>query len=145
MTLQQFLKTIGSIAPVALVLVAGMWLSSPRGQAQDQDDNGKDEESKIEQGLKIAPVKLNLDDKDRDLVGLGSYIVNAQGDCAGCHSNPEFANGGNPYFKDQKKKIDPKAYLGGGVDFGNFGPNTPNIVSRNLTPDKTGRPEGGHT
>jgi hypothetical protein len=45
----------------------------------------------------------------------------------------------------QKKKIDPKAYLGGGVDFGNFGPNTPNMVSRNLTPDTTGRPEGGHT
>ena len=40
MTLQRFLKTIGSIAAVALVLIAGMWLSSRRGQAQDQDDNG---------------------------------------------------------------------------------------------------------
>ena len=145
MTLQRFLKNIGSIAAVALVLIAGMWLSSRRGQAQDQDDNGKDEESKIEQGFKISPVKLNLDDKDRELVGLGSYIVNAQGDCNGCHTNPEFADGRNPYFKGQKKKTDPKKYLGGGVDFGNFGPNTPNIVSRNLTPDKSGKPEGGHT
>jgi hypothetical protein len=46
MTLPQFLKTTGSIAAVALVLVAGMWMSSPRGHAQDQDDNGKDEEAK---------------------------------------------------------------------------------------------------
>jgi hypothetical protein len=75
--------------------------------------------------------------------GLGSYIVNAQGDCNGCHTNPEFADGGNPYFKGQMKNIDPKTYLGGGVDFGPFGPTSPDIVSRNLTPDKTGRPEGG--
>lgn len=143
MTLQQFLKTIGSIAAVALVLVAGMWLTSPRGQAQDQDE--KDEESQIEQGFKHAPVKLNMDDKDRELVGLGSYIVNAQADCGGCHSNPEFAQGGDPHLLNQKKKIDPKAYLGGGQDFGPFGPTSPNIVSRNLTPDKTGRPVGGHT
>ena len=148
MTLQRFLKTIGSLAAVALVLIAGMWLSSRRGQAQDQDDNGKDEESKIEQGFKISPVKLNLDDKDRELVGLGSYIVNAQGDCDGCHSAgpaTEFKKGGNPYF-GQPKKINPKTYLGGGRDFGPIsGPPSPNIISRNLTPDKTGRPEGGHT
>ena len=44
------------------------------------------------------------------------------------------------------KQYNPKTYLGGGQDFGSFGigPNA-EIISRNLTPDKTGLPEGGHT
>ena len=47
-------------------------------------------------GLKcfsIAPVKLNLKDKDPELVGLGSYIVNAQGGCNDCHTCPSYAPG----------------------------------------------------
>ena len=36
----------------------------------------------------IAPVPLNLEGKNPALVGLGSYIVNAQGDCAGLSQQP---------------------------------------------------------
>ena len=140
MTLQSCAKVAGAVVTFVAIVLAGMSIKPPRAHADDDHTDAR-----VRIGFKIAPVHLNLDDKDRDLVGLGSYIVNAQGDCNGCHTNPEFADGGNPYFKGQKKKIDPKKYLGGGVDFGNFGPNTPNIVSRNLTPDKTGRPEGGRT
>ena len=144
MTLRRFLRTIGWCAALAVVVLAGILIRSPRVYADD-DDN----ESKIRVGFKIAPVPLNLDGKNRALVGLGSYIVNAQGDCNGCHSaDPatEFAPGGNPYF-GQPTKIDPATYLGGGRDFGPFpGPGPfPHIISRNLTPDKTGLPEGGHT
>ncbi len=39
----------------------------------------------------------------------------------------------------------PAAYLGGGRDFGPLIPGTASIVSRNLTPDKTGLPAGGLT
>jgi len=51
---------------------------------------------------------------------------------------------------NQPKQVNPATYLGGGqvfgtVDFGPPGPDDPLIISRNLTPDKTGRPEGGHT
>ena len=52
---------------------------SPRVHADDNDQN--DRESKIQIGFRIAPVKLNLDGKDRSLVGLGSYIVNGENDC----------------------------------------------------------------
>ena len=50
----------------------------------------------------------------------------------------------------QPKKVNSTAYLGGGqvfgtVDFGPVGPDHPLIISRNLTPDKTGMPEGGKT
>src|SRR5260221_246634 len=59
--------------------------------------------------------------------------------------NFESLAGGNPYF-NQRQVIDPKTYLGGGKNFGPVGPPpTPDIVTRNLTPDKTGRSEGGHT
>ena len=83
---------------------------------------------------------------------LGSYLVNARSDCNSCHNsgNPpnfDFAAGGSPYF-GQPKNVNPATYMGGGQDFGPVGTPSqpgPDIVSRNLTPDKTGRPEGGHT
>jgi hypothetical protein len=130
------------------VAMAGTLFNSPRGRA---DDRGGDSDSRIEQGFEIAPVPLNLEGKNPALVGLGSYIVNAQADCDGCHSAgpaTEFAPGGNPYFLGhQTEKINPATYLGGGRDFGGYpAPNSPlHIISRNLTPDKTGLPEGGHT
>jgi len=48
---------------------------------------------------------------------------------------------------DNPQKINPATYLGGGRDFGPYPrPNSPvHIISRNLTPDKTGRAEGGET
>ena len=93
----------------------------------------------------------------RDLVGLGSYWVNAVSDCNGCHSagpaTEYIVPTGNPYLLSPpfsgKQQINPKTYLGGGRDFGPFpGPPFPSIAhlySRNLTPDHTGLPEGGHT
>jgi hypothetical protein len=146
MTQGQRLRVLGVTAACTGVAMAGMLFSSPRGRADDRSD---DSDSRIEQGFEIAPVPLNLAGKDRALVGLGSYIVNAQGDCNGCHSAgpaTEFAPGGNPYF-NKPEKINPATYLGGGRDFGGFpSPTSPlHIISRNLTPDKTGLPEGGHT
>ena len=48
--------------------------------------------------------------------------------------------------------VDPTVYLSGGTNFGPVGTPTgplgyagPNMITRNLTPDNTGRPEGGHT
>ncbi len=146
MTPGQKRKVVGATAAFTGVVLAGMFLTSPRGRAQDRGDGA---DSRIEQGFDIAPVPLNLEGKNRALVGLGSYIVNAQSGCNGCHSQgpaSEFARGGNPYF-GQPEKINPATYLGGGRDFGPFpGPGPfPHIFSRNLTPDKTGLPEGGRT
>jgi hypothetical protein len=130
--------------PVTIVTLAVMLSVSARARADDDQPDPR-----IQLGLTIAPVPLNLHGKDQDLVGLGSYLVNTGG-CNDCHSNGppinQFAPGGNPYF-GQPKKINPATYLGGGRDFGPVVPGSPSahIVSRNLTPDKTGLPEGGHT
>jgi hypothetical protein len=153
MTQGQRLKVLGATITFAGVALA-MMLRSPGAQAQDGQNN--DEESLIHIGFKIAPVPLNLEGKNRDLVGLGSFIVNAQADCNGCHTaggppNFNYAAGGNPYF-GQKTVVDPTVYLSGGTNFGPVGTPTgplgyagPNMITRNLTPDNTGRPEGGHT
>jgi hypothetical protein len=148
---RRIVNSIGAVAALVVFLLAGTWLTSPRVRADDDDEG-----SKIQQGFAIAPVPLNLAGKDRSLVGFGSYLVNAIADCDGCH-NPgpganEFLPNGNPYLLRPpsgpyggRKIINPATYLGGGRDFGPFVPGSADIISRNLTPDRTGRPEGGHT
>ncbi len=154
MTARKFLKPAAVASAFAAILLAGLLSSSLRLTAhdhdrdRDRDDDDDRNESKIHQGFEIAPVPLNLEGKNRRLVGLGSYIVNAQADCNICH-NPgpgdnEFLTGGNPYL-GQPKIINPATYLGGGRDFGAIATGAAHIISRNLTPDKTGLPEGGRT
>jgi hypothetical protein len=140
-----YMLTGGGVAVVALLALAAT-LARP-ALAGSGDHYGDRYDWRVKIGFRIAPVPLNLDGKDRELVGLGSYLVNAVGDCNGCHtaSPPqEYAPGGNPHF-GQPKVVDQTTYLGGGYDFGPLIPGTAHIVSRNLTPDKTGRPEGGRT
>ena len=70
--------------------------------AQDTESLGTLQE-RIARGFEIAPVPLNLEGKDRDLVGLGSYFVNAVGGCNDCHTNPPFAAGRDPYSVSRRR------------------------------------------
>lgn len=152
MTHTRSLKTAGVITAFAAIILAGMISSSKRVRARDDETADQREESRIQRGFEIAPVHLNLEGKNRALVGLGSYIVNAVGDCNGCHSagpKTEFVNpGGNPYFRippfSGTEELNLDTYLGGGRDFGPNG-SVLHLYSRNLTPDKTGLPAGGHS
>jgi|HubBroStandDraft_1064217.scaffolds.fasta_scaffold34878_3 hypothetical protein len=172
MTPRQRIKVLGATLSLAGTGLALMLTRSPAVQAHDDWDG--DEGPLVKIGFEIAPVPLNLEGKNRDLVGLGSFIVNGPGECNGCHTaggppNYNYANGGNPYF-GQPQKVDPTTYLAGGTDFGAAVPPSaavggfpsgsqpqsyppaeygeyvgPDIITRNLTPDKTGRAEGGRT
>ena len=92
------------------------------------------EESRIQRGYQIAPVTLHTKRLNKALVGLGSYIVNAQGGCNDCHTNPPYAPGHDP-FAGEPKQVNVEGYLAGGMTFGP-------IVSRNITPDDDGLPAG---
>jgi hypothetical protein len=136
----------------SLVAGAAMVLLGASGIAglANADDRGSDDDwGTVWRGLEIAPVPLDLEGKNLKLVGLGSYLVNDVASCNDCHyTGPAFdyAPGGNPYFKGSPPKVvNQSVYLGGGRNFGSLIPGTPEIVSRNLTPDKTGRPIGGRT
>lgn len=98
----------------------------------DRDDRFDDFESRVRKGFAIAPVPLNLKGKNRDLVGLGSYLVNAVAGCNDCHTCPSYDPNDNPY-SGQPGKVNAQNYLAGGVQFGPF-------VSRNITPDASGKP-----
>src|SRR5580765_4934643 len=115
-------KRLLMFASVAVWVMALGWVAAAPHDRDDRDDRGKKESSgsdaaRIEQGFDIAPVPLHFQRKDRDLVGLGSYLVNAVGGCNDCHTNPPYAAGGDPY-QGQKKVINAKNYLAGGVAFG---------------------------
>ena len=134
------IRVVGGTVLFVLLAVTA-FVFAPK--AQGGQTNAAD--SRIQAGLAAAPVPLNMAGKNPALVGLGSYIVNVSGDCNGCHSagpQTQYAPGHNPYF-GQPEMENPRTYLGGGRDFGALIPGSAHIISRNLTPDKTGVPEGG--
>jgi len=106
-----FVTAARAVATLGVIVLAAVLSSSSPVQAQDsQQALPTDEASEVNIGLKISPVPLNLAGKNRNLVGLGSYIVNARSDCNSCHTgggppNFNYAAGGNPYF-GQPAKID---------------------------------------
>lgn len=108
----------------AVLVCAGASIAEPPDNA----------DSRVQIGFRIAPVTLNLARKNRGLVGLGSYLVNAVGGCNDCHTHPSFAAGGDPYV-GQTEVINASEYLAGGRVFGPF-------TSANITPDAYGRPAG---
>jgi hypothetical protein len=122
------------------VLLVGLGLSvaligAVRGQGGV--NLSEEELNRVNTGFTIAPVPLNLRGRDAILVGLGSYLVNAAIGCGGCHTNPEFAEGGDP-FRGQPEQINTANYLAGGTMFGPF-------TSRNITPDPESGLPAGHT
>jgi hypothetical protein len=94
---------------------------------------GADAEARIARGFAIAPVPLDLQGKDRALVGLGSYIVNAQSTCNDCHTEPLYTPGHDP-FKGGDGQINAAGYLKGGK--------VGDVKAPDLTPDARGLPGG---
>jgi hypothetical protein len=121
---------LGIVPVAALAAVTITFADGPF----DRHDNDDRIQSRIDRGFELAPVHLNLRHKNRALVGLGSYIVNAQGACNDCHTCPSFTPDHDPYTGGDGV---PNAanYLAGGTAFGPF-------ISRNITPDDSGKPAG---
>jgi hypothetical protein len=140
------LKAFTAAAGFAALVSAGLLTISTRVNAQqEREDDG---ESVVQRGLAISPVPLSLAGKNRALVGKGSYLVNAVAGCDDCHSagtQTQYAPGGIPFFGQRPTRVNPATFLGGGRNFGALVPGSAPIVSRNLTPDKTGLPLGGDT
>ena len=122
------MKLRSARSAAAAIAVGALIASFPMASLADDDS-----QSRIQRGYEINPVPLNLQGKNRALVGLGSYIVNTNG-CNDCHTHPSYAPGHDP-FLGQPEQIDADQYLTGGRQFGPF-------TSANLTPDALGRPAG---
>ena len=165
MAFERIAKTAVALSAAGVMVLVAVHRGPTQVHAQNKgNDQGQGQGQDNVQmlatiGLRIAPDFIKLNGKDPTLVGYGSFIVNAQADCNGCHtSNPqfEFLGTNNPYFRSPLNayppKYDPATYMAGGSDFGPVGPGIsggvmgagPDIISRNLTPDYTGNPEGGN-
>jgi hypothetical protein len=123
---------ISAIAFVGLFFAVTLISNLPvQGHDNDQDRQDRNFESEIQIGFAIAPVPLNLQGKNRALVGLGSYIVNAQGGCNDCHTCPSYVEGTNPFPMPfgagaaGHGMINPANYLAGGVAFTAAPPTNP--------------------
>ena len=132
--------TVRIMRPIG-ILVASLALTSTAVLAheseEDQSTRSASNEllaSRVAVGYRINPVELRLRGKNRFLVGLGSYLVNAGGGCNDCHTHPSFAPGGDP-FQGETELINTEQFLAGGRQFGP-------ITSANITPDAHGRPAG---
>ena len=128
----------GSLLPAGLALtgfvMAGLlFLELPDFSPSAPDDPDRLPPDRASRGLAIAPVPLNLAGKDRALVGLGSYIVNSQGGCNGCHTRPAAGEAGSD--PDPDRRFDLDHHLAGGVPFGE-------LTASDLTPDPDGLPGG---
>jgi len=131
---------VGAVTTVFAIsfVIAALGVQPKRVAAAEPDDN----ESKIQAGFNYARsqgITLNLAHKNRGLVGLGSYLVNAVGGCNDCHTAPPYTQ--DPYaFLGAPKQVNVACYLAGGTPFGPPGPGTP--VSRDITPWEDGKPAG---
>ena len=101
---------------------------------RDDDDEHLANDSRVKQGFEIAPVDLDFHGKNRAMVGLGSYFVNATGGCNDCHTCPPYEAGDDPYTGGHGHP-NKQHYLAGGHHFGPF------VTSANLTP-QNGLPAG---
>lgn len=144
------MKPLTALMTVSLGLLLASAFASP-SEAHDSSARNEISESQVKEGYAISPIpkeQLNLRGKNRDMVGIGSYLVNGASDCSGCHSFPEFlpdksmSDGGDPFTglsSDQSSdgpllaNYDTADYLAGGQCFGPF-------MARNIAPDSNGLP-----
>ncbi|MEI9952740.1 MAG: hypothetical protein WDO74_28095 [Pseudomonadota bacterium] len=89
-------------------------------------------------GLKLSEVEVDLSGLDSDeieSVGRGSYLINAVGDCKGCHNSPDgkFLAGNNNFPIGGFKPDDPTANCN--VASPPSGCVDGHVFTRNLTPD----------
>ena len=132
MTFKRVVKATLALSVATTITLVGMKLSSKQVHADEPDSDA----TLVAIGLSIAPSFINMEGKDPNLVGLGSFIVNAQADCNGCHgSDPanEYLPTNNPYFLKPNfpAKYNQATYLNGGQ---NFGPAGPGIVQDPTSP-----------
>ncbi|NML15286.1 cytochrome C [Azohydromonas caseinilytica] len=139
------LRTSLSLSSLAgAALLCALTATAPARAAVEDDQPGAGPsaappealDERARRGLKLVPagVHLNMKGRDRALVGLGSYLVNAAGACNDCHTHPSYLPGGDP-FLGQTEVINAAQYLTGGRQFGT-------VTSANLRPDADGHPAG---
>jgi hypothetical protein len=88
------LRTVLPLGALTAVVLTSASMTHAGAGSEPEQRGSQELDSKTQEiriGYRIAPVVLNTRGKNAMLVGLGSYIVNAQGGCNDCHTHPSFA------------------------------------------------------
>ena len=80
-------KILSSIVLLGGLYFAGAMIGSAQEGWQQPADSTGLPNNEWKRGLAISPVSVNLNGRDKRMVGLGSYIVNARAGCADCHTS----------------------------------------------------------
>jgi len=142
---------MGAVAACFAASLGAAILGADNGKNDKFDRPGQlpffeHDDSRVQVGFAYARqqgITLDFSRKDRQLVGLGSYLVNAVGGCNDCHTAPPYTS--DPYAAlGAPKQINIPCYLAGGMPFGPppFGLPPGSPVSRDITPFEDGRPAG---
>lgn len=122
------------ISTLAIAVASIAFWGCPEGQTL-----ANELDSRSEIGFAIADQQGIALDHDDPVLGLGSYLINANNSCNDCHTQPNYAPGGDPYSR-QPKQVPLANFLAGGRLFATP---TGNFCSRNITPAPgTSRPAG---
>lgn len=122
------------ISTLAIAVASIAFWGCPEGQTL-----ANELDSRSEIGFAIADQQGIALDHDNPVLGLGSYLINANNSCNDCHTQPNYAPGGDPYSR-QPKQVPLANFLAGGRLFATP---TGNFCSRNITPAPgTSRPAG---
>ena len=98
-SIHQFVTIAAPFAAFAAIVLAEMLVRSLHERAQS--DGASFDPARVARGLETAPVHSTDASQNRNLVGYGSWLVNAVADCNGCHNggsapNFNYAANGNP-------------------------------------------------
>ncbi|HXY50955.1 MAG TPA: hypothetical protein VEI01_15985 [Terriglobales bacterium] len=83
MGFERIVKATLAMSAAGIIAIAAMHARSLKVQAHEHESD----DDLAEIGLRIAPDFINVTGKDPKLVGLGSFIANAQADGNGCHGS----------------------------------------------------------
>ena len=84
MQLQLVGRSAATRTALCALFLTGTLVSATALKAEDDASESLDPRVRV--GFEIAPVPLDVRGKDRALVGLGSYFVNAVASCNDCHT-----------------------------------------------------------
>lgn len=87
---------LGAALSLFLVATRTAYAGHDNAKAAARDDNDIDR-NKVQEGFDVSPIpkeQLNFKGRDRNQVGLGSYIVNSVAGCSGCHTFPQYLRPG---------------------------------------------------
>ena len=105
-------KMLVCVAASAFLVTFGIAIVTAEHDRPGQIESHDSDDVRVRVGFDYAHaqgIAFNLRHRDRELVGLGSYLVNAIGGCNDCHTAPPYTK--DPYSRARRTEADQQRVL----------------------------------